>query len=294
DPLIKTYQSIFPDLFTSLTDMPDSLRAHLRYPQDMFLIQTSMYQSYHMRDVRVFYNKEDLWAVPREVYAGREQVMEPYYVIMRLPGEEEEEFLLMLPFTPVNKNNAISWIAARSDGDNYGKLLTYQFPKDKLVFGPSQVENRIQQDTVITEQLALWSRGGSKVIRGNLLLIPLAKSKMYVEPVFLQSESGGLPELKRVIVAIGDRVAMTSTLEESIAAIFSTTIAPTVQKPSPPMLPNPPEAISEEVIALINQAQSHYQKAQDHLKAGDWTGYGEELEALKTILDKLAEQTAKQ
>ncbi|MFC1941465.1 UPF0182 family protein [Chloroflexota bacterium] len=220
DALIQTYQAIFPNLFVPAGQMPESLQVHLRYPEDMFNIQALVYKTYHMRDARVFYNKEDLWDVPREVYFGSEQTMEPYYIIMRLPDEAKEEFLLMLPFTPANKKNTISWLAARCDGDNYGKLLAYAFPKEEWVDGPSQVENRIGQDTVITEQLALWGRGGSRVIRGNLLMIPLGRSLLYVEPVFLQAEGGGLPQLKRVIVAVGEQIAMEDTLKGSIAAIF--------------------------------------------------------------------------
>jgi uncharacterized membrane protein (UPF0182 family) len=293
DAIIRTYQTIFPKLFVPAEQMPDSLRVHLRYPEDMFNIQASVYQSYHMRDARVFYNKEDLWAMPREVYAGEEQLMEPYYVIMRLPGEEKEEFLLMLPFTPMNKNNTIGWLAARCDGENYGKLLAYHFPKERLVYGPSQIENRIQQDTVITEQLALWSRGGSRVIRGNLLLIPLGKSNLYVEPVFLQAEAGGLPELKRVIVVAGEQIAMEPTLKESIAAIFGTEAPPPEPVVGPPAPAEPEEALTAEIASLIEEAQQHYNQAQQYLKAGDWAGYGEELEALKTALERLAELTAK-
>jgi len=306
DALIRTYQAIFPELFVPAEQMPESLRVHLRYPEDMFNIQAAVYQSYHMRDVRVFYNQEDLWAVPREVYADKEQPMEPYYIIMRLPDEEKEEFLLMLPFTPVNKNNTIGWLAARCDGENYGKLLAYYFPKERLVYGPSQIENRIQQDTVITEQLALWGRGGSRVIRGNLLLIPLGESNLYVEPVFLQAEAGGLPELKRVIVAAGDQIAMEPTLEESIAAVFGTEVPPTepvaeppaaVEPEEPPVEPvaeppvpaEPEEApVAADIASLIEQAQRHYNDAQQYLKEGDWAGYGKELDALKAVLDRLA------
>jgi uncharacterized membrane protein (UPF0182 family) len=290
DALVRTYQAIFPRLFVSAEQMPDYLRAHWRYPEDMFNIQARVYQSYHMRDARVFYNKEDLWAMPKEVYAGSEQPMEPYYVIMRLPNEEKEEFLLMLPFTPVNKNNTIGWLAARCDGGNYGKLLAYLFPKERLVYGPSQIENRIQQDTVITEQFALWGRGGSRVIRGNLLMIPLGKSNLYVEPVFLQAEAGGLPELKRVIVAAGEHITMQPTLQESIAAIFSTEVPPT--KPQPPVPPGPEEPVDAEIARLIEEAQQHYNQAQEYLKVGDWANYGKELEALKSVLDRLAELTA--
>jgi len=294
DALIRTYQAIFPDLFVPAEQMPETLRVHIRYPENMFNIQASVYQTYHMRDARVFYNKEDLWAVPSEVYFGSEQAMEPYYIIMRLPDEEKEEFLLMLPFTPMNKNNTIGWLAARSDGDNYGKLLAYLFPKERMVYGPSQIENRIQQDTVITEQLALWGRGGSRVIRGNLLLIPLAESMIYVEPVFLQAEGRGLPELKRVIVIAGERIAMEPTLKESIAAIFGTEAPPPepVVKPPPPAQPEEP--VPSEIADLIEEAQQHYDKAQQYLKAGNWAGYGSELDALKAVLAQLAELTAEE
>ncbi len=292
DALIQTYQTIFPKLFVPIEQMPENLRSHLRYPEGMFDIQASVYQSYHMSDARVFYNKEDLWAVPREIYAGGEQLMDPYYIIMRLPDEEKEEFMLILPFTPVNKNNTIGWLAARCDGENYGKLLAYHFPKERLVYGPSQIENRIQQDTVITEQLALWGRGGSRVIRGNLLLIPLGKSNLYVESVFLQAEAGGLPELKRVIVAAGDQIAMEPTLKQCLAAIFGTETLPAepITEPSTPA--EPEEALSTEIASLINEAQQHYDNAQQYLRAGDWAGYGRELDALKVVLNQLAELTA--
>ena len=291
DALIRTYQVIFPQLFIPAEQMPESLRVHLRYPEDMFHIQASVYQTYHMRDARVFYNKEDLWAVPREVYFGSEQSMEPYYIVMRLPGEEKEEFLLMLPFTPVTKKVTIGWLAARSDGENYGKLLAYHFPKERTVDGPSQIENRIGQDTIITEQLALWGRGGSRVIRGNLLLIPLGKSILYVEPVFLEAETGGIPELKRVIVAAGERVAMEPTLQESLAVIFRAEAPPTEPVVKPPVPVKPEELVVADIADLIEEAQRHYDKAQQYLKDGDWAGYGNQLEALKIVLERLAELT---
>jgi len=289
DALIKTYQTIFPGLFTPMEEMPESLVVHLRYPEDMFNIQASVYQTYHMEDVRVFYNKEDQWTIPREVYFGSEQLIEPYYIIMRLPDEEKEEFLLMLPFTPVSKNVTIGWLAARCDGQNYGKLLAYHFPKERTVYGPSQIENRIGQDTVITEQLALWGRGGSNVIRGNLLLIPLGESILYVEPVFLEAVTGGLPELKRVIVVAGDQIAMEQTLSQSIAAIFGAELPPTEPDEEPPDVTEPEEPVSADIAELIEKAQQHYDQALEYLKAGDWAGYGTELDALKTVLEQLAE-----
>ncbi len=292
DALIRTYQSIFPRLFVPVEQMPESLRAHLRYPEDMFKIQAAVYQGYHMRDARVFYNKEDLWAVPREVYFGNEQPVEPYYIIMRLPDEEKEELLLMLPFTPVGKNVTIGWLAARCDGENYGKLLAYLFPKERTVYGPSQIENRIGQNTVITEQLALWGRGGSRVIRGNLLLIPLGDSILYVEPVFLEAETGGLPELKRVIVVAGDQIAMEPTLKESIAAIFGaevTAVEPEGEPSTPAIVEKP---VAADIASLVEEAQRHYNQAQQYLRAGDWATYGKELDALKLVLDRLAELAA--
>ncbi len=289
DALIRTYQAIFPDLFVPASQMPDAFREHLRYPEGMFNVQASVYRSYHMRDARVFYNKEDLWSVPREVYAGQEQLMDPYYVIMRLPSESMEEFLLMLPFTPVNKNNTIGWLAARCDGDNYGKLLAYLFPKERLVYGPSQIENRIQQDTTITEQLALWGRGGSQVLRGNLLFIPIERSNIYVEPVFLQAETGGLPELKRVIVAVGEKIAMTESLMGSLQSILGGVAPPPPSEPSEPSEPQEPGGMPPEIADLVAEAQQHYEQAQEYLQTGDWAGYGSELEALQETLDRLAE-----
>ncbi|MFC2021428.1 UPF0182 family protein [Chloroflexota bacterium] len=291
DALIRTYQSIFPGLFVPAEQMSPSLRAHLRYPLDMFSIQAYVYQTYHMRDARVFYNKEDLWNVPNEVYFGNnQQPMEPYYIIMRLPDEEMEEFLLMLPFTPADKDIAIGWLAGRSDGENYGKLLAYLFPKGRTVLGPSQIENRIEQDIDITQQFTLL--GKERYIRGNLLLIPLGESMLFVEPVFLEAEAGGLPELKRVIVAAGDKIAMEPTLQESLTAIFGTEAPPTESEVTPPGRAEPGEPVTADIAGLIEEAQRHYNQAQEYLVAGDWTGYGEELEALEAILKQLAELAA--
>ncbi|MBN2239056.1 MAG: UPF0182 family protein [Dehalococcoidales bacterium] len=296
DALVQTYAAIFPDLFVSMDEMSDEIKAHLRYPEGLFNIQALTYLNYHMTDARVFYNKEDLWEMPREFYLDSEQTMEPYYIIMRLPEEEEEEFLLMMPFTPANKKNTIGWLAARCDGDNYGRLLAYSFSKELWVDGPSQIENRIGQDTVITEQLALWGRGGSTVIRGNLLLIPLGDSILYVEPVFLQAEGGGLPELKRVIVATGEKIAMKPTLAQSLSAIFGEETPVVIEKPETPATettetPETGTVISRDVADLIEQAQQHFEKAQAYVKDGDWAGFGEEWDKLQSVLQDLAELT---
>ncbi|MBI4301153.1 MAG: UPF0182 family protein, partial [Chloroflexi bacterium] len=265
--------------------MPPSLRAHIRYPQDLFTIQADLLRTYHMQDARVFYNKEDLWAFPTEVFTGAEQPLEPYYLIMRLPGEREAQFLLILPFTPTNKNNTIAWLAAGSDGQNYGKLVSYEFPKEKLIYGPLQIEARINQDTAVSAQFALWNQGGSRVIRGTLLMIPIEMSFLYVEPIFLQSAQGRIPELKRVIVASGERLAMEATLEEALAKVVGTT--PPVVSPGPPAPTPPVVGPTGDLAQLIQSAQGHYTKAQEYLKAGDWAGYGDELKALASDLARL-------
>ncbi|MBW2001354.1 MAG: UPF0182 family protein, partial [Deltaproteobacteria bacterium] len=188
DPLIKTYSSIFPDLFKPFDEMPSDLKKHIRYPKDLFEIQVGAYTTYHMEDVQVFYNQEDLWQIPDEIYGDARQAMKPYYIIMKLPGEDKEEFLLMLPFTPSKKDNMIGWLSARSDLPNYGNLLVYKLPKEKLVYGPMQIEARVDQQTEISRELSLWGQGGSRVIRGNLLAIPISDSFIYVEPVYLEAK----------------------------------------------------------------------------------------------------------
>jgi len=284
DAVANTYAAIFPALFRPIDEMPATLRQHLRYPFDLFQIQSSVYQTYHMTDPRVFYNKEDLWTIPVETYADAERNLEPYYIIMRLPGEEQEEFVLMLPFTPKKKDNMITWLAARSDGDKYGKLIAYNFPKDKLIYGPRQIEARISQNPTISEQFTLWGQKGSQVIRGSLLVIPIEKSILYVEPIYLKAEKGQLPELKRVVVASGDQIAMKETLAESLSAIY--TGLPKEELPAPTQTP---PARSDKLTELAKQAQEHYNKAQEYLKAGDWTGWGEELDKMSEALRQLVE-----
>ncbi len=284
DALVNTYASMFPALFRPIDEMPGTLREHLRYPLGLFQVQASVYQTYHMTDPRVFYNKEDVWTIPVETYADAERSMEPYYVIMRLPGEEREEFVLMLPFTPTQKDNMITWLAARSDGDKYGKLIAYNFPKDKLIYGPRQIEARIDQDSAISEQFTLWGQKGSQVIRGNLLVIPIEKSILYIEPVYLKAERGQLPELRRVVVASGDSIAMKETFAESLNTIY----AGLSEEELPVTTPTAPER-SDKLAELAKQAQEHYEKAQEYLKEADWASWGEELDKMNEALRQLVE-----
>jgi hypothetical protein len=291
DPLIQTYASIFPQLFQPMDQMPQSLRAHIRYPEDLFRIQAQIYATYHMKDPNVFYNKEDVWAIPSEVYQGDQLPMEPYYVIMRLAGEEREEFVLILPFTPATKNNLIAWMAARCDGEHYGELVVYNFPKQELVYGPLQIEARIDQDPTISAQLSLWSQRGSRVIRGNLLVIPLGDSLVYFEPLYLQAEASQLPELKRVIVAFGEKVAMEESLEEALQVVFGGTRAIARGEETPAMGESEASGISPALADLIRAAREHYDAAQEALRQGDWATYGQELKALKEVLDEMARLT---
>jgi uncharacterized membrane protein (UPF0182 family) len=220
DPVLKVYQRAFPRVFRDLDQLSPDLKLHLRYPQDLFAIQATQYQTFHMTDPQVFYNREDLWVPPQEKYDGKMSAMEPYYILMKLPGSNQLEYLLMSPFTPQNRDNMISWLAARSDFPDYGKMLFYQLPKDKLTYGPNQVGAMIDQSTTISEQLTLWDQKGSGVIRGKLVVIPIENSFLYVVPLYLRAEGTNFPQLKRVIVATGDKVVMEPTLDGALAALF--------------------------------------------------------------------------
>ncbi len=218
DPILALYRRAFPGAFKDLADMPQDLKNHLRYPEDLFDIQADLYRTYHMTTPQVFYNQEDLWDLPQEKYAGSAIRLEPYYILMRLPGTQALQYLLMTPFTPQGRDNMIAWMAAKCDFPQYGHLIVYQLPKKRLTFGPIQIEAMIDQNTLISEQLSLWDQKGSRVIRGNLIVIPIDNAFLYVEPVYLIAEGINIPQLKRIIVIQGDKVVMEPTLEQALAS----------------------------------------------------------------------------
>jgi uncharacterized membrane protein (UPF0182 family) len=287
DPIAATYERIFPGLFKPLAAMPPDLQKHIRYPEDLFFIQAQIYRTYHMNSAEVFYNREDLWQFPRQPSGGDEATMAPYYIIVRLPGEPQAEFLQMLPMVPSQRQNMIAWLAARSDQPDYGKLIVYEFPKEKLVYGPFQIEALINQNTEISQQLSLWNQMGSRVIRGNLLVIPIENSILYVSPLYLRSETGQLPELKRVIAAYGDRVVMDETLAGALAALFKGPAAA-----SPPAAAPAETALAGPEADRAREALSHYNDAVQQLKSGNWAGFGKELDALRPLLEELSQHSA--
>ncbi len=239
DPIINTWRRVFPGMFKPLKEMPASLRSHIRYPVDLFSVQSERLAIYHMENPQVFYNREDVWRVPLEIYGLKEQSVEPYYLIMKLPEQESEEFILLLPFTPESRNNLIAWLAARSDGENYGKLLLYQFPKQRLIYGPEQIEALLNQDPEISQQISLWNRQGSRAVQGNLLVIPIEQSLLYVEPIYLEADRNSLPTLVRVVVAYENRIVMKETLSEALREVFE--VEPT---PTEPLVVPPREEVS--------------------------------------------------
>lgn len=293
DPVLKTFASIFPGVFKPLDRMPAGLKEHIRYPEMMFSAQAHMLLTYHMQDPREFYAKNDRWHIPKEIVdtGGEQQPVEPYYVVMKLPGERKEEFILMLPFTPANKDNMVAWMAAKCDPEDYGRLILYQFPKDKWISGPAQVESRINQDPFISQQLSLWNQRGSSVNRGNLLVIPIEQSLIYVEPLYLESETSKIPELKRVIVAYGDRIAMDETLDAALARIFGDVGAIDTVKTTPTSTPKAQPTVEEkpDVAKLADQALKEYQRMKELQQKGDWAGYGQQLNRLEETLKSLRE-----
>lgn len=302
DPIACTLAKIFPGLFKPADAMPADMRAHVRYPEDLFSIQAEMYATYHMRDAQVFYNKEDVYQRPTQLYTDAErpqlrdsyqgQAVEPHYMILRLPGEPREELVQMLPFSPKDKANMIAWLAARSDGANYGQLVVYKFPKQQLVYGPMQIEARIDQDTTISQYLTLWSQAGSTVIRGTLLVIPIKNSILYVEPLYLQASGNKLPELKRVIAAYGDRVVMTESLGASLEAIFGAgaNLPPAPGPGTPGTSAGAPAGTgtgAADLAQLAKRAADLYRQATEASQRGDWAAYGEYIRELGRVLDEL-------
>jgi uncharacterized membrane protein (UPF0182 family) len=296
DPIVLTYQKIFPTLFRPLSEMPQMLRDHIRYPRDMFAIQAAMYRIYHMRNPQVFYNKEDMWAVPQQFYGEQEQQVYPYYAVMKTAQMDKEELLLLLPFTPAGKENMIGWMAAHCDAPLYGRIQVYNFPKQELVYGPMQIEARITQDADIAKELTLWNQEGSQVIRGDIIVVPIQESLLYIEPLYLRQRStrGGLPELKRVIVAYGNRIAMRETLDQALSTIFSFESSLALQSST---IVDGMEVLSPRratLNELAKRAVSHYDEARNYLQAGDWSGYGESLQQLENVLDRLSDEADRQ
>jgi uncharacterized protein len=327
DPVINTYREIFPGLLKDISEMPEGLRNHVRYPVDLFRVQAFMYRQYHMRDVNVFYNQEDLWEIPNEIYSDRPQRMEPYYIITKLPEEEREEFLLMVPYTPAKKDNMIGWLAARCDGEGYGDLVVYKLPKDKLIFGPMQLEARIDQQPEISSQLTLWGQGGSEVIRGNLLAIPIESSFLYVEPIYLQAtqeidqpqqfgpggddgeDDGGqrrqqqrpqgpsqgstaIPELKQVIVAFGGQVVMRATFEEALTQLFGAGDRPMAGDGSLSSQPQiaQDESLLRSAVMMAADAEKHYENVRKAMQAWDWGEAGKEMRSLERVIRELRQE----
>ncbi|HEV8394657.1 MAG TPA: UPF0182 family protein [Vicinamibacterales bacterium] len=298
DPIAAAYGRAFPGLFVSMDTMPAAIREHVRYPEDIFGLQARVFATYHMTQPAVFYNREDQWEVPT-IDEGRDaRPMQPYYTIMRLPGERDAEFIQMLPYTPRRRDNLAAWLVARSDGEHYGKLRVFEFPKQKLVFGPRQVVGRILQDQTISPQITLWNQQGSAVIWGTLMVIPVEESLIYVRPLYLKASGGRIPELTRVIVAYQNQIVMEDTLEEGLARIFGARGAAPAPATTPPAgtqtsapTPAPQTAGAAPTAggndALAAEARTHYDRAIAAQRAGDWAKYGEEIRALGGVLERM-------
>ncbi len=287
DPLVRTFAKIFPGIFHPLDSMPADLRAHLRYPEDLFHVQTELYGTYHMAEPDIFYHREDQWQKP--VLSIVPERPDPFlrHMVMRLPEEKQAEFILMVPFTPRGKDNLASWMVARNDGAHYGELVVYRFPKQSLVFGPTQIVNRINQDTEIARQIALWDQGGSQVIRGNLLVIPIEESLIYVMPLYLRAQGGRIPELKRVVVAYQNRVVMEETLDAGLAQLFGGPGAATRAPVRVSETRGAASAVSARAADLARRANESFRRAVEAQRAGDWARYGEELRRLEDVLRQL-------
>jgi uncharacterized membrane protein (UPF0182 family) len=289
DPIVRALMSTFPALFKPSAEMPEDMRTRLRYPEGIFKLQATMLATYHMTNPAVFYNKEDKWDIPSIDAEPRPQPMQPYYTIMKLPGEPTAEFIQMLPFTPARKDNLASWMVARSDGEHYGRMIVFQFPKQKVVFGPRQIVGRINQDQAIAPQITLWNQQGSEVLQGTLLVIPIEESLIYIRPLYLRSAGGRIPELKRVIVAHQNQIVMEETLDKALERLFPADgpgrRAQRVAPLDSDELPDRPE-----YDALAARAVEHYRNAMQAQREGNWAQYGEEIRRLGEVLETMRPQ----
>ena len=296
DPIANTYSNIFPDLFKPISQMPAGLREHIRYPVDLFDVQTRIFQDYHMENPNVFYNREDAWSIATETYSNNTEIINPYYVNMSLSSSNEVEYILMRPFTPIGRNNMVGWLAARNDGENYGELVLYRFSKQELVYGPMQIESRISSDGDIAREIALWDQRGSQVIRGNLLVIPIKNSILYVEPLYIQaSNENSLPEVNRIIVAFQDKIVMERTLDEALIKLFrgvsggtGTTIPETPGSGETEQSPT----LDIDINVLARRVREAFERAQNASQSGNWAQYGEALQELETLITQLEDKTS--
>ena len=295
DPIAQTYQKIYPALFKDLDEMPESLQAHLRYPNTLFSIQAQTYAKYHMTDVNVFYQNEDRWDIAKEIYGTEETTMVPTYYITKIPGEEEAEFITNIPYTPSGKDNMTALLIARNDGEHYGELLLFQMPKDRTIYGPRQIEARINQHTEIAQDFTLWNSAGSTYTRGNIFVIPIENSLIYVEPIYLESANSSLPEVKRVIIYYNERIAYENTLAEALDAMFGEGASSGYEEitgptdtpsddPEAPPVDNSTLGLSE----LADLANEAFNNALDAQRNGDWAAYGEYLDELEGYLNQMA------
>jgi hypothetical protein len=304
DPMIRTLARIYPGLLQPMAEMPADLRSHVRYPGTLFAAQSALYATFHMTDPETFYHREDQWQIPVPARSARESAQDGdafmRHIVMRLPGERAPEFILMRPFTPRQKDNLAAWMVVRNDGENYGKLRVYSFPRQSLVFGPAQIVNRINQDTEVARQISLWDQRGSEVIRGELLVLPIEESLIYVQPLYLRAQGGRIPELKRVIVAHESRVAMDSTLELGLARLFGASQVLAAAAGEPTAAPSPTQTSAQSSVAptagartdaqtaqLIRDASAAYERARAAQRAEDWAAYGTEMRRLGELLRQL-------
>lgn len=290
DPIATTFQKIYPTLFKSFDEMPEGLKSHIRYPNYLFEIQASVYAKYHMEDVNVFYQREDMWDIASEIYGMEKKQMTPNYYIAKLPGEQKAEFFNSIPFTPKSKQNMTALMVARNDGENYGQLVLYQFPKSRTIYGPEQIEAQIDQNTEISKEFSLWSSAGTKYRRGNMFIIPINTSILYVEPVYLEATNSSIPEVKRIIVAYNDKIAYEETLADCLISLFGTKAQNGVsgsETTTPSQSGGEDSAANMSARQLAELVQEYFTKAQNAQKNGDWAKYGEYLDKMEKYLNEL-------